>query len=100
MNSTRIIKEDVSIQMENVKDFYAKRAKEKINGHVDAPVVLCGDHDPSKIQYWTDYELKHNISDLQLDKTCKVLELGFGTGRISKYLTQNAGVYVGIDYVD
>ena len=100
MENARIKKERIPIRTENVKDFYSKRAREKSNGHVDAPAVLCGDRDPSKIQYWTNYELEHNIVNLRLDEASKVLELGFGTGRISKYLIQGAGSYVGIDYVD
>ena len=99
MDLKRIKNEDISIDTGSIHDFYAKRAIDKVAIDVDAPVVLCADKAPEKIEYWTKYEIENRLPLFKLDNSCKVLELGFGTGRIAKYLTDTAELYVGIDYV-
>lgn len=95
----RIKEEHVDVDMGNIHDFYARRAVEKTKLNIDAPVILSTDRDPSHAEYWTKYELEKRIPFFELDEQSKVLELGFGTGRIAKYLTKIAKLYVGIDYV-
>jgi SAM-dependent methyltransferase len=95
----RIYGEKISIDQSSIKDFYAKRAKGKVKIDIDAPVVLCGDKDKNKIEEWTCFEVKNRLPLLQLDKNSIVLELGCGTGRISKFITQVVDKYVGVDYV-
>ncbi|WP_028593780.1 class I SAM-dependent methyltransferase [Paenibacillus assamensis] len=95
----RIYKEHVHIDPESLKDFYKKRAVDKISIDIDAPVVLCGDKDKSKIEAWTNFELEHRFPLLELDENSVVLEAGCGTGRISKYITPIADTFVGLDYI-
>lgn len=95
----RIYAQNVDIDPESLKDFYKKRAMDKISIDIDAPVVLCGDKDKSKIEAWTNFEMEHRFPLLCLDSDSVVLEVGCGTGRISKYITSVADTYVGIDYV-
>ncbi|MCG7408759.1 class I SAM-dependent methyltransferase [Paenibacillus sp. ACRRX] len=96
----RIYNEHVDIDHESLQDFYRKRAVEKVSIDVDAPVVLCGDKDKSKIEIWTSFEIEHRLPLLCLDSNSRVLEVGCGTGRISKYITSVADTYVGVDYVE
>lgn len=99
MNLKRIKNENVVIDADSIHDFYAKRAVNKVTIDIDAPVVLCADKAPEKIEYWTKYEIENRLPLFRLNENSKVLELGFGTGRIAKYLTDTAETYVGIDYV-
>jgi len=96
---TRVYNDHIQIDPENLKDFYKKRAKEKISIDIDAPVVLCGDRDKSKIGAWTTFELENRFPLLSIDRDSVVLEVGCGTGRISKYITSVVDTYVGVDYV-
>ncbi|EJW19851.1 class I SAM-dependent methyltransferase [Paenibacillus alvei] len=96
---SRVYNEQVHIDPESLKDFYQKRAREKISIDIDAPVVLCGDRDKSKIGAWTAFELEHRFPLLNIDSDSVVLEVGCGTGRISKYITSVVNTYVGVDYV-
>ncbi|WP_054957469.1 class I SAM-dependent methyltransferase [Paenibacillus dakarensis] len=95
----RIYTKNVSIDSESLKSFYRKRAVDKIFIDIDAPVVLCGDKDKNKIEVWTNFELEHRFPYLCLDSSSNVLEVGCGTGRITKYITSVAGTYLGVDYV-
>ncbi len=99
MGLDRVKNRNISIDQNSIQDFYKQRALNRKNIDIDAPVVLCGDKDPDKISYWTSYEINHKLRLSQLNGENKVLELGFGTGRIAKYLIQNSKLYVGIDYV-
>lgn len=95
----RIYKELYHIDDESLKEFYKKRAVEKSSIDVDAPVILSGDIDKSKIGEWTSFELEHRFPILCIDNNSVVLEVGCGTGRISKYITSVADTYIGVDYV-
>lgn len=98
-DSTRITATKTDIDMNSVQALYAERAHSRAGVDVDAPVVLASDTDPKHIQEWNDYEVEHWLPMMKLDESSKVLELGFGTGRIAKYIIAQAGAYVGIDYV-
>lgn len=95
----RVYSDNIDIDQKSIKEFYKTRAIEKANKNVDSPVVLVGDTDESKIDEWTNFEIENRLSLLKLDKDCVVLELGCGTGRLSKYITDKVDKYVGIDYV-
>lgn len=95
----RIYADNVNIDELSIKTFYTRRAKEKLEIDVDAPVVLCGDKDKSKIEKWTNFEVKNRLPILKLDENSNVLEVGCGTGRISKFIIPCINKYVGIDYV-
>lgn len=95
----RVYTEKVHIDYMSLKNFYQKRAVDKISIDIDAPVVLCGDKDKSKIEAWTNFEIENRLPLLHLDEKSNVLEVGCGTGRISKYITSVVNTYVGVDYV-
>lgn len=95
----RVYSEHVHIDPESLKDFYKKRAVEKVSIDIDAPVVLVGDKDKTKIEAWTNFEVEHRFPLLCLDSDSVVLEVGCGTGRITKFITPIAATYVGVDYV-
>lgn len=95
----RVYKKGINIDESSIKDFYKKRAVDKIEIDIDAPVVLCGDKDKNKIEKWTNFEVENRLPLLKLDSNSVVLELGCGTGRISKFITKKVDKYVGVDYV-
>lgn len=95
----RVYKNNIKIDQLSIKDFYKKRAFEKKSIDIDAPVVLCGDKDKRKIKQWTSFETENRLPLLKLNSDSVVLELGCGTGRISKFITPYVKEYVGIDYV-
>ncbi|RJX36955.1 class I SAM-dependent methyltransferase [Paenibacillus pinisoli] len=99
MNLKRIYAENVHIDQNSLQEFYKKRAVEKVQIDVDAPVILFADKDKDKIEAWTRFEVEHRLPLLNLDRNCSVLEVGCGTGRISKYITSIVDTYVGVDYV-
>lgn len=96
----RVYTENVSIDERSIKELYKKRAIEKVSIDVDAPVVLCADRNKDNIEKWTNFEVEHRLPFLQLDKNSVVLEIGCGTGRISKFITPLVSEYVGVDYVE
>lgn len=98
-DNTRIYGDKTDIDMDMVHDLYATRAKEKREKHIDQPVVLVADRDPEQADYWTEYEVENILPLFELDESSRVLEAGFGTGRMAKHLIEKAGRYVGIDYV-
>lgn len=100
MKDSRVRGEKIAVNVARIHDFYAKRAVEKGGIHVDAPVVLCGDEAPEKITAWTDYEVSERLPLLELTGNSRVLEWGFGTGRITKHILETASHYVGVDYVE
>ncbi|WP_195335623.1 class I SAM-dependent methyltransferase [Paraclostridium bifermentans] len=96
----RIYKNTVDIDELSIKNFYVKRSIDKIELDIDAPVVLCGDKDKTKIEEWTNFEVENRLPLLKLDESSCILELGCGTGRISKFLAKDIQAYLGIDYVN
>lgn len=99
MMKERVLEKKVKIDQESIREFYTKRAVQKSKIDVDLPVVLCADKNVEKVEYWNEYEIKERLPLFKLDRDSRVLELGCGTGRISKYITSTASYYVGIDYV-
>ncbi|GAB1157978.1 class I SAM-dependent methyltransferase [Paenibacillus illinoisensis] len=96
---SRVYASKVDIEENRLMEFYKKRVEEKASIDIDAPVVLVGDKDPSKIGTWTKFEVEQRLPLLKIDSDSVVLEIGCGTGRISKYITPTADTYVGCDYV-
>ncbi|WDQ33161.1 class I SAM-dependent methyltransferase [Paenibacillus marchantiae] len=96
---SRVYNDNVRIDYQSLHEFYKKRAFNKVSIDVDAPVVLVGDRDKSKIEEWTNFEVEQRLPLLKLDTNSVVLEAGCGTGRITKYITPFAKAYVGVDYV-
>ena len=96
----RVYGRPVEINQEDVKNLYINRSKKSETIHVDAPTVLSSDKNPEHINIWTEREVEHCLPYLKLDKGESVLlELGFGTGRMTRYIAPQVKQYVGIDYV-
>lgn len=99
VNMKRIYEDKINIDLNSIKEFYKNRAITKVNIDIDSPVVLCGDKNKDNIKEWTDFEVKNRLDLLQLTKNEDVLEVGCGTGRISKYIIEKSRSYIGIDCV-
>lgn len=95
----RVYKNKISIDETSIKNFYESRAIEKVDIDIDAPVVLCGDKKKDKIYEWTKFEVENRLKLLNLDQDSRVLELGCGTGSISKFIVNKVKEYIGVDYV-
>lgn len=99
-SSSRIYGDYAEISSESVKSFYDSRAKQNGDAPVDRPVVLCADTNPDNIELWAKEELEHWFPMFHLDENSQVFEIGFGTGRMTRYITDKAKEYVGVDYVE
>ncbi|MGY3667113.1 MAG: class I SAM-dependent methyltransferase [Roseburia sp. 1XD42-69] len=99
-DSKRIYGKVSTINTDEVKQLYAERSGRSKTVHVDSPVVLSGDVDVENIELWTSWELKKWFPQLLLNEDSTVFELGFGTGRMTKYIVPLVKQYVGIDYVE
>ena len=100
MDASRITGRKTNISEKSVHDLYAERANSRKAVDVDAPVVLASDESPDVIRKWNEYEVTNWLPKLRLDENSNVLEVGFGTGRIAKYIIEKAGSYTGVDYVE
>ena len=100
VSKTRIYGGNVEIDGSQVKKLYNGRSEKNGNRPVDAPTVLCSDTDIDHIEAWTREELERWFPAFRLDGGSVVLEIGFGTGRMSKDITPVAAEYVGIDYAE
>lgn len=99
-STARVYGETIDIDSNAVKNFFGSRASERAKEHIDAPTILSGDTDIKHIERWTNEELERWFPLFRIDKDSCVFEIGFGTGRMTKYLTGIAKQYVGVDYVE
>lgn len=96
MKAHRIYGEKVSICMENVQDFYNKRAslaEEKGWG-----AISLGDEDASIASRVYDYDKEILCPKLQVTSLTRVLELGCGMGRWAQILLPQCASYYGVDF--
>lgn len=99
MDKTRVYGVNTEINPEEVKQMYANRANKSKTVHIDAPVVLSSDSALENIELWTSHELEKWFPLMSLNEDSVVFELGFGTGRMTKYIIPIVKQYIGIDYV-
>jgi len=100
ISKTRIYGKNIEIDSSAVKKLYNDRSERNGSRPVDAPTVLCSDTNINNIEEWTKEELDRWFPLFRLDEESVVLEIGFGTGRMSKYITPVAKEYIGIDYAE
>lgn len=96
MEKHRIYGDVVSIQEEQVRSFYNKRAsliQEKGWG-----VVSLGDEDASISDRAYDYDRDNLRPKLGVGSDTRVLELGCGMGRWAKIVLPHCGAYCGVDF--
>ena len=99
MNEKRIEGTHVDIDMSSVHDMFTERASRTVRD-VDAPTIPSSDVHLDHVRLWTENERDRWLPCLKLDASSRVLEVGFGTGRMTKYLTQCCGQYTGIECVE
>lgn len=95
----RIYGDVCEINSQDVQKMWKNRVQKK-ERHIDAPVVPGSDKNLSDIEKWTSQELRDWFPAFDCDSSCKVFELGYGTGRMTKYILESCESYVGIDFVD
>ncbi len=89
----------IDIDMESVHEMFIERINRTVRD-VDAPTIPSSDVHIDHVKLWTENECRKWLPCLKLDETSRVLEMGFGTGRMTKYLTPLCGHYTGIECVD
>ena len=97
---TRIYGKKVDIDSGAVMKLYNDRSNKNGSRPIDAPTVLCSDTNIDNIEQWTSEEVDRWFPLFNLNDESVVLEIGFGTGRMSKYIIPAAKEYVGIDYAE
>lgn len=95
----RVYGNKIEIDQAEIKKLYAKRSGKSKTVHVDSPTVLSSDANIENIELWTKEELERWFPLFQLNEDSVVFELGFGTGRMTRFITPMAKQYIGIDYV-
>jgi len=78
---------------------FSQRA-DRIQRDVDAPTIPSSDVHLEHVAQWTEQECTKWLPLMKLDESSRVLEMGFGTGRMTKHITRLCGHYTGIECVD
>lgn len=98
MNERRIEGAHIDIDMDSVHDMFTDRVSRTVRD-VDAPTIPSSDVHLDHVRLWTENECERWLPCLMLDASSRVLEIGFGTGRMTRYLTPLCGQYTGIECV-
>lgn len=96
MEKHRVYGDKISIQMENVQNFYNKRAalvEQKGWG-----AVSLGDEDATIASRVYDYDRDTLLPKMGINQTSRILELGCGMGRWAKIVLPHCGFYCGVDF--
>lgn len=96
MNEGRIYGKKVSIHMENVEDFYNKRAA--LVDQKGWGAVSLGDEDTTIASRAFDYDRDSLFPKLGVNHTSRVLELGCGMGRWANIVLPHCEAYCGVDF--
>lgn len=96
MEKNRVYGERIPIHMENVQDFYNRRAS--LVEQKGWGAISLGDEDASIANRVFDYDRDSLFPKLGVDSTSRVLEVGCGMGRWAKILLPHCGTYCGIDF--
>ena len=59
--------------------------------------VLLGDQNPEYALAWDAFEKENILPKMQIDETCRVLDIGCGMGRWAEALIPKCGYYCGTD---
>lgn len=95
MDKHRIYKNKVTIDTENVKDFY-NRQLEKVSNPSGA--VFLGNQDESILNEKNTYIKTEIIPRLPIKRDIRILDLGCGIGRMAQYILPRCGFYCGVDF--
>ncbi|MBR2124931.1 MAG: class I SAM-dependent methyltransferase [Acetobacter sp.] len=93
---TRIYSKTLTIQYDDVKSFYDKRAKEFSSGLLPKyTCTLLNDTDSHYAEKWHDFE----VNTIKPYLNCgKILDIGCGIGRWADVLANECISYCGIDF--
>lgn len=97
MSKNRIYGQKIAINTENTRNFYDTRArsiKDMSNPYVS---VLLGDQNPEYALAWNTFEKENILPKMNIDETCRVLDIGCGMGRWAETLIPQSGYYCGTD---
>lgn len=97
MSRKRIYGEKVEINKENTRNFYNNRAKAMKDMDNPYVSVLLGDQNPEYALAWDMFEKENILPKMQIDATCRVLDIGCGMGRWAEALIPICGYYCGTD---
>lgn len=97
MKQNRIYGKKVEINTEHTRDFYNSRAKNIKNMNNPYVSVLLGDQNPEYALEWDAFEKENILPKMQIDETCRVLDIGCGMGRWAEALIPKCGYYCGTD---
>lgn len=97
MKETRIYGRNVEIRTENTKSFYDSRAKAMRNMANPYVSVLLGDQNPEYALMWDKFEKENILPRMEINRTCRVLDIGCGMGRWAEALIPISGYYCGTD---
>ena len=92
----RIYRETVSINTDQVRDFFNNRAKMVADKGVS--VVMLQEHDQDSAIKECNFEEEIVKQRLQITPKTRVLELGCGIGRLAESILPMCGFYCGIDF--
>lgn len=93
MDQKRIYGQKVSINTEQVRDFYDKRAAAGANGS-----VLLGNQDPKYIDQRMAYDRDYVLPMLNVNAETRVLDIGCGIGRWASFILPGCRFYCGVDF--
>ena len=82
MKQNRIYGKKVEINTEHTRDFYNSRAKNIKNMNNPYVSVLLGDQNPEYALEWDSFEKENILPKMQIDETCRVLDIGCGMGSV------------------
>lgn len=97
MDGNRIYGKTVNINTKHTKDFYNNRARKIKNMNNPYVSVLLGDQNPEYALAWDSFEKENILPKMQIDETCRVLDIGCGMGRWAETLIPKCGYYCGTD---
>lgn len=97
MSENRIYGRKVDINTENTKEFYNNRAKAMADMDNPYVSVLLGDQNPEYAVAWNKFEKENILPKMEIDETCRVLDIGCGMGRWAEVLIPLSGYYCGTD---
>lgn len=98
VEKTRIYNENVSIDPENTRELYDKRAKSIADAPNPYVSVLLDDQNPENAEKWNAFEKEYILPLLQVNEKNNVLDIGCGIGRWAESLIPICRYYCGTDF--
>lgn len=95
----RVYSKKVDLSIQNVKDFYNKRACKLMGGEKTRyTTVLLGDNNSKYAERWDEFEKKSILPYLNVGCNHKILDIGCGVGRWAESIVTTCKKYIGVDF--